>query len=257
MSFIMRQNEISLIKTEEEIVKIRKACKVAAEVLKELKNAVKVGITTGELNDIADRSFALKGAVAAFKGYRGYKYATCISVNEEIVHGLPSQRCLKEGDIVGIDVGAIVDGYYGDNAETVVVGKVSAQVKRLISATRDSLYKGISQAVDGSHLGDISSAIEEEAKKNGFSVVRDLYGHGVGRKLHEDPLIPNYGKKGTGQPLKAGMTLAIEPMFNAGASDIRTLSDGWTVVTADGSLSAHFEHTILITKGKPEILTKG
>jgi len=244
------------VKTEAEIEKISRACRIAAEILGELKSSVKAGITTAELEEVADRSFKKKGAVPAFKGYRGYKFATCLSVNDEVVHGLPGSRILKDGDIVGVDVGAIVDGYYGDNAETFSVGKVSAAAKRLMSATRNALYKAIAEARDGCHLGDISFAVESEAKKNGFSVIKDLYGHGVGETLHEDPLIPNFGKKGTGIMLKAGMTLAIEPMLNVGGSEIKTLEDGWTIVTADGSLSAHFEHTILVTKGAPVILTK-
>jgi methionyl aminopeptidase len=247
---------MALIKTESEIEKIKKACRVSAEVLGELGKVISVGITTAEIEKIADDLFKKKNAIPAFKGYRGYKYATCLSVNEEIVHGLPGARRLKDGDIVGVDVGAIVDGYYGDNAETFPVGKISAKAKRLLDTTRSALYKGIAQASEGKHLGDISSAIEEEAVKNGFSVVKDLYGHGVGSSLHEDPLIPNFGKKGTGMALKAGMTLAIEPMLNIGGSNIKTLDDGWTIVTADGSLSAHFEHSILITKGTPVILTR-
>jgi len=244
------------VKTEAEIEKISKACRVAAEVLGELKSSVKVGVTTAELEEIADRLFSKKGAIPAFKGYRGYRYATCLSVNEEVVHGLPGKRILKEGDIIGVDVGAIVGGYYGDNAETFPVGKISVEAKRLISATKNALYKAMAEARDGNHLGDVSFAVESEARKHGFSVVKDLYGHGVGTTLHEDPLIPNFGKKGTGMVLKAGMTLAIEPMLNIGASEIRTLEDGWTIVTADGSLSAHFEHTILVTKGAPKILTR-
>jgi methionyl aminopeptidase len=247
---------MSQIKTEEEIGKISRACRIAAEILGELKKCISVGITTEEIESVADGLFRKKRAIAAFKGYRGYKYATCLSVNEEVVHGLPGKRELKDGDIIGIDVGAIVDGYYGDNAETVPVGGISARAKKLIAATKSALMKGIAQARDGNHLGDISFAVEKEAQKNGFSVVKDLYGHGLGKALHEDPLIPNFGKKGTGIELKAGMTLAIEPMLNAGGSDIVTLEDGWTIVTEDGSLSAHFEHSILITKGDPVILTK-
>jgi methionyl aminopeptidase len=247
---------MALVKTGSEIEKIKKACMVSAEVLGEIKGIIRVGITTAQIEAFAVDLFKKKGAIAAFKGYRGYKYATCLSVNEEIVHGLPSDRRLEDGDIIGVDVGAIVDGYYGDNAETFPVGKISAKVKRLLSTTRSALYKGIAQASEGKHLGDVSSAIEEEAVSNGFSVVKDLYGHGVGSSLHEDPLIPNFGKKGTGMVLKAGMTLAIEPMLNIGGPDIKTLDDGWTIVTADGSLSAHFEHSILVTKGVPVILTR-
>ncbi len=244
------------IKTEAEIEKISAACLVAAEILGELKNCVRAGVTTAEIEEVADDLFRKKGVTPAFKGYRGYRYATCLSINEEVVHGLPGKRALKDGDIIGVDVGAIVDGYYGDNAETFPVGKVSAEVKRLLSATRNALYKGIAEARDGRRLGDVSYAIESEAKKNGFSVVKDLYGHGVGTALHEDPLIPNFGKRGTGLLLKAGMTLAIEPMLNTGGSEIKTLEDGWTIVTADGGISAHFEHTILVTKGAPRILTR-
>ncbi|MFH1709884.1 MAG: type I methionyl aminopeptidase [bacterium] len=243
------------VKTDAEIEKISRACRVAADILGELKNSVKVGITTAELEEIADGLFKKKRAIPAFKGYRGYRYATCLSVNEEVVHGLPGGRVLKNGDIIGVDVGAIVDGYYGDNAETFPVGKVTAAAKRLISATRNALYKAIAEVKDGCHLGDVSFVIESEAKKNGFSVVKDLYGHGVGATLHEDPLIPNFGERGTGIMLKAGMTLAIEPMLNIGGSAIKTLEDGWTIITADSSLSAHFEHTILVTKGAPKILT--
>lgn len=243
------------VKTEAEIEKIKLACRVSAQILGGLKEYIRQGITTAEIEEAALGLFKKMNAIPAFLGYRGYKYATCLSVNEEVVHGLPGKRALKEGDIIGVDVGAIVDGYYGDNAETFPVGKVTAGVKRLLSTTRSALYKGIAQAVDGKHLGDVSFAVEEEAEKNGFTVVRDLFGHGVGSALHEDPLIPNYGKKGTGMVLKAGMTLAIEPMLNIGSPEIKALQDGWTIVTADGSLSAHFEHTILVTKGAPEILT--
>lgn len=247
---------MSQVKTETEIEKIKKACRAASDVLGGLKKVVRVGITTAEINEIAEDLFKKIGAIPAFKGYRGYKYATCLSVNEEVVHGIPGGRMLRNGDIIGVDVGAIVDGYYGDNAETFPVGEITAKEKRLLSATRSALYKGIAQASEGKHLGDVSYAIEEEAKKNGFSVVKDLYGHGIGSSLHEDPLVPNFGKKGTGIALKSGMTIAIEPMLNVGGSEIKTLEDGWTIVTADGSLSAHFEHTILITKGVPIILTR-
>jgi methionyl aminopeptidase len=246
---------MALVKKGNEIESIRKACGMAGKVLEKIKKHIVPGISTSEIDEIVEKLIKEMGAIPAFKGYRGYKYATCLSINEEVVHGLPSGRVLKEGDIVGVDVGTIYEGYYGDNAETVAVGRISSTAKRLISATSSALYKGISQARDGKYLGDISNAIESEAKVNGFSVVKDLYGHGIGSALHEDPLIPNYGKKGTGLLLKEGMTLAIEPMFNTGGHEIRTLDDGWTIVTADGSLSAHFEHTVLITKGKPEILT--
>jgi methionyl aminopeptidase len=247
---------MGLIKTAEEIEKIKKACKVSAQVLSELGEKVKPGVTTAYLEEIAEKFILKMNARPAFKGYRGYKYATCLSTNDEVVHGLPGPRKLADGDIIGVDVGAIVDGYYGDNAETFAVGSVSKGVRKLLSATKEALSKGIAQARPGNHLGDVSAAIEAVAKKNGFGVIKDLYGHGVGSALHEDPLIPNYGKKGTGMELRQGMTLAIEPMFNIGGPDIRSLGDGWTIVTADGTLSAHFEHTILITDSSPLILTK-
>ncbi len=247
---------MTVIKSDAEIGKIKKACRIAAEALSSLKKLIRPGVSTKELDEAAERMILGAGALPGFKGYRGYRFSTCLSVNEEVVHGLPSGRILKEGDIVGVDVGTIVEGYYGDNAQTFPVGKVSKATKRLLDTARNALYKGIAEAREGNHLGDISAAIEEEASRNGFSVVRDLYGHGVGKALHEDPLIPNFGKRGTGIELKAGMTLAIEPMLNTGGSEISTLPDGWTIVTADGGLSAHFEHTILVTKGVPEILTR-
>lgn len=247
---------MGLVKTTDEIVKISKACRIAADVLEEIKAMIKPGITTAKIDEFAEKSIIKKGGIPAFKGYRGYKFTTCLSVNEEVVHGLPGDRKLVEGDIIGVDIGAIVSGYYGDTAETFPVGKISQVAKKLVDSTRSALYKGISEVRDGAYLGDLSAAIEGVAKANGFTVVKDLYGHGVGSALHEDPLIPNYGKRGTGMVLKEGMTIAIEPMLNIGTSDIKTLSDGWTIVTVDGKLSAHFEHTVLITKNAPVILTE-
>lgn len=244
------------IKSEDEIKKIRAACRIAAEVLEELKKMVKPGISTLELDEICEGSIRAKGALPAFKGYRGYRHATCISINEEVVHGIPGGRRIKDSDIVGLDVGTIYQGYYGDNAATVIVGKVDKRTEKLVKTTELALNKAIEQAKAGHRIGDISSVIEACAKKEGFSVVRDLYGHGVGRALHEDPLIPNFGKAGEGVELKDGMTIAIEPMLNMGASDIETLDDGWTVVTRDKGLSAHFEHTLLINGDKPEVLTR-
>ena len=245
-----------IIKTEEEIKKIRKACQIVAKVLKNLGEQVRVGVTTGKLDAFGEQLIISLGGQPAFKGYRGYKYSTCLSVNDEVVHGLPSSRVLKEGDIIGVDVGAIVDGYYGDVAATFGVGKTGARAKKLIETAKDCLGLGIEKAKAGAHLGAIGQAIEARAKRSKFSVVRDLFGHGVGRALHEDPLIPNFGEVGDGPLLKAGMVLAIEPMVNEKGYDIETLADGWTVVTADKGLSAHFEHTILVTNGEPEILTK-
>ncbi|MGB9613637.1 MAG: type I methionyl aminopeptidase [Candidatus Margulisiibacteriota bacterium] len=234
---------------------MRQAGRIAAEVLEELKKKVKVGITTKDLDKVAEELIRLKGAEPVFIGYRGYRHATCLSVNNEVVHGIPSERTLKDGDIISIDVGVKFDGYCGDTAATYPVGKVSSKVLKLLRVGKEALVAAIRQARWGNHLGDISYAIQRTAEKNGYSVVRDLYGHGLGRDLHEDPLVPNFGKAGEGPELKPGMVLAIEPMINMGGSKVKTLSDGWTVVTEDGSLSCHFEHTVLITERDPEILT--
>jgi len=244
------------IKTEEEIAKIRIACVIAAEVLKELKRIIKPGITTRELDSIAERKILEKGAVPAFKGYHGYRHATCISVNEEVVHGIPGEKQIRSGSIVGIDVGTCYQGYFGDNAATVIVGKVDKKIEKLVRTAEKALYKAIDQAKEGKKIGDISFAIESCAGKEGFEVVRDLFGHGVGKELHEDPLVPNFGRPGEGAELKNGMVIAIEPMLNVGGHEIETLKDGWTVVTKDRSWSAHFEHSVLISGDKPEILTK-
>jgi methionyl aminopeptidase len=196
------------------------------------------------------------GGEPAFKGYRGYKYATCLSVNAEVVHGIPGERVLKEGDMIGVDVGARVSGFYGDCAATFPVGKISKKAEKIIVTADDCLKLAIKRVRAGAHLGDIGETIEARAKREGFSVVRDLFGHGVGKSLHEDPLIPNYGVAGEGPELLPGMVLAIEPMVNEGGSEILTLPDGWTVVTKDGGLSAHFEHTVLVTKKGAEVLTE-
>ncbi|MFH1826349.1 MAG: type I methionyl aminopeptidase [bacterium] len=243
------------LKTAEEINKIRKACSIVAFVLAETSQAIKPGVTTEDLDRLAERLIREKGAIPVFIGYRGYRHATCISVNQEVVHGIPGKKVLQEGDIVGLDVGAIIDGYCGDNAATFPVGKIDKKSAKLMKATKDALNAAIRQARAGNHLGDISAAIFRTAENRGYSVVKDLYGHGIGKDLHEDPLIPNVGNPGEGPELKAGMTLAIEPMLNIGGWKIKTLADGWTVVTEDNSLSCHFEHTILITEGDPEILT--
>ncbi|MCX5749402.1 MAG: type I methionyl aminopeptidase [Candidatus Saganbacteria bacterium] len=244
------------IKTEEEIKLIRLACRVAEEVLKTAEKNVAPGITTRELDNIIETEIIKRGAKPAFKGYRGYRHASCLSVNEEIVHGIPSDRLLMEGDIIGVDIGAIVGGYYGDVAETFPVGKISKAARKLLSTASECLDLGIKTARYGKKVGDISSSIEQHAKRHGYSVVKDLFGHGVGSELHEDPLIPNFGSPGTGPKLEKGMVFAIEPMLNIGTSEIETLDDGWTVVTKDRKLSAHFEHTILITEDKAEILTR-
>lgn len=246
-----------IIKSDEEINYIRKACEIAGSVLSLAGKLIKPGITTSELDKFIEDELLKRGAKAAFKGYRGYKHASCLSVNEEIVHGIPSVRVINDSDIVGVDVGSIVEGYYGDCAKTFAVGKISKSAKKLMETTRQCLDLAIKQARKGNRIGDISFVIEQHALKHGYSVVKDLFGHGVGKSLHEDPLIPNFGKKGSGAKLEKGMIFAIEPMLNIGKSDIETLDDGWTVVTKDRKLSAHFEHTILITDSNAEVLTIG
>ncbi len=244
------------IKSAEEIQRIKKACKIVAWVLGELGKEVRAGVTTEDIDRIGEKLIREKGALPVFMGYRGYKYATCVSVNEEIVHGVPGKKVIRDGDLVKIDVGAKIEGFCGDTASTFAAGKIDRKASKLARAGKKALASAIRQARCGNHLGDVSAAVERVAKDNGFSVVRELYGHGVGSELHEDPLIPNFGKPGEGPELKPGMVLAIEPMLNVGGWKIRTMPDGWTVITADSSLSCHFEHTILITEGEPEILTQ-
>ncbi|GAB6184023.1 type I methionyl aminopeptidase [Thermodesulfovibrio hydrogeniphilus] len=246
-----------VIKSPDEINKIRKACQIVAEVFEKLKSFIKEGLATKEVEKFIEQIIVKRGGIPAFKGYRGYPASACISINEEVVHGIPSENVfLKEGDIVGVDVGVIFDGFYGDGAYTFKIGKVSDLAEKLVEVTQEALYKGIEKAVQGNRVGDISNAIQTHVEANGFSIVRAFVGHGIGRALHEDPQIPNFGKKGTGPKLKKGMTLAIEPMVNVGTFEVEVLSDGWTAVTKDRSLSAHFEHTIAVTDGEPQILTK-
>jgi methionyl aminopeptidase len=216
---------------------------------------VRPGVTTGELDALAEDAIRAAGAVPAFKGYHGFPKTLCTSVDGQVVHGIPGRRVLRDGEILSVDCGAIVDGYYGDSAMTFAVGTVSAEAQRLMDVTRESLEAGIGQCVPGRRLYDVSSAVQAVAESAGFSVVREYVGHGIGRSMHEDPQVPNYGKPGTGPVLKPGMVLAIEPMINAGSADVRSLDDGWTVVTVDGSLSAHFEHTVAITANGPMVLT--
>lgn len=248
------------IKNKEGIVKMREACAIAATVLEKMKPLVQAGVTTQDLEEAARDWIARLGARSACYGYRHgskrYPAHTCISVNDEVVHGIPSlRRVLREGDLVSLDVVVWHDGYVGDNAFTLPVGVVSPQDRRLLSVTRESLDIGIRQAVVGNRIGDISHAIQAHVEAAGFSVVREMVGHGVGVAMHEPPEIPNFGRRGSGDRIKPGMTLAIEPMVNAGGHKTRTLADGWTVVTVDGSRSAHFEHTVLTTEDGPEILT--
>ena len=249
------------IKTRREIELMREACGHVAEILLELRELVKPGITTLELDRFAEKAIAQRGVVSSFKGYDPhglpkYPAVLCVSVNDEIVHGIPGPRELEEGDIVGLDFGVSVDGFHGDSAVTVPVGSVSSESQKLIDVTRDALSCGIDQMVPGRRLSDIGHAIQNRVEPEGFSVVRVFAGHGVGEKLHEPPWIPNYGKPGRGPRLMPGMVFAIEPMVDMGRSDVRMLDDEWTAVTADGSLSAHFEHTILISDDGPEPLTR-
>ncbi|GAQ95812.1 methionyl aminopeptidase [Thermodesulfovibrio aggregans] len=246
-----------ILKSPEELKKIRKSCRIVATVLEELKIYIKEGLTTKQIEQFIENFIIKMGGIPAFKGYRGYPASACISINEQVVHGIPSEKVfIKEGDIVSVDVGVIYDSFYGDAAYTYSVGKISEEAEKLLKVTEEALYKGIAEAIPGNRVGDISNAIQSHVEANGFSVVRAFVGHGIGMSLHEDPQIPNFGSKGVGPKLKKGMTLAIEPMVNAGTHEVKILSDGWTAVTKDGSLSAHFEHTIAITEGEPEILTK-
>jgi methionyl aminopeptidase len=244
-----------ILKSRNEIEKMRVACRVVAEVLQEVKQVVRPGTTTLELDAFAERGIRLRGAIPAFKGYRGFPNSLCVSVNEQVVHGIPSKRRLKEGDIIGLDLGAIWDGYYGDAAVTVPVGRISPTSERLLIITKEALYAGINEVKPGKRLSDISHAIQNHVEIQGYSVVRTFVGHGIGTALHEEPQVPNFGPYGRGPRLKAGMVLAIEPMVNTGDADVEILDDGWTVVTADGQLSAHFEHTVAITENGSEILT--
>ncbi|MBP9483185.1 MAG: type I methionyl aminopeptidase [Negativicutes bacterium] len=244
------------LKTPQEIEKMRKAGRVVATTLEALRAAAQVGMTTGDLDELARQKIAEAGAIPSFKGYHGFPGHICASVNEEVVHGIPGNRVLKEGDILSVDLGAIVEGYHGDSAITFPIGSISSEIQLLLQVTEESLYKGIQAAIVGNRLGDVSSAIQTHVDSYQFGIVREFVGHGIGSQMHEDPKIPNYGPPHQGPLLKAGMTLAIEPMVNLGTPDVRILDDQWTVVTRDGKPSAHFEHTILITENGPEILTR-
>jgi methionyl aminopeptidase len=247
-----------MIKTPQEIEKMRRSGQVVREVLEHVRKFVKPGATTQDLENAAVEKIREFGAKPAFKGYRGYPCVLCTSVNEEVVHGIPSaNRVLRDGDIVSIDTGVIIDGYYGDSAITVAVGeKVAPRTKRLLEVTKASLERGIEAIKPGATLGDVGAAVQETVEANGFSVVREFVGHGIGTRLHEDPQVPNYGMRGQGQRLREGMVLAIEPMVNVGKPDVQVLSDGWTAVTQDGSLSAHFEHTVAVTAEGAVVLTQ-
>ncbi|HBR51463.1 MAG TPA: type I methionyl aminopeptidase [Nitrospira sp.] len=246
-----------ILKTPAEIEVMAAASRVVAEALEIVKEAVRSGISTDELDLIAENEIRARGAIPAFKGYRNYPKTLCASINEQVVHGIPSKRKLKDGDIIGLDLGAIVGGFYGDSAVTVAVGRIAQEAEKLVEVTREALYVGIRQAVVGNRLTDISHAVQVYVEAAGFSVVTEFVGHGIGRQLHEEPQVPNYGKSGQGPRLQSGMVLAIEPMVNMGRSAVRVLDDRWTAVTVDGSLSAHFEHTIAIQPtGAPRILSE-
>jgi methionyl aminopeptidase len=248
---------VIILKSEAEIEKIRTAGRIVGEILESARSCITAGISTADIEDFIEKQIKDKKAIPAFKGYRNYPTCSCISVNDQVVHGIPSKTVrLRDGDIVSIDLGAVIDGYYGDAAVTIPVGSIRADAAELVRVTEESLFKGIQKAVVGNRISDISAAIQGHVESHGFSVVRAFVGHGIGRLLHEDPQVPNFGRPGSGPRLKEGMTLAIEPMVNAGKPDVMILDDGWTAVTADGSLSAHFEHTIAVTKNGPRILTK-
>jgi methionyl aminopeptidase len=245
-----------ILKLPDEIEMLRTSNLIVAEILSELRDRVRPGVTTGELNRFCEELSKKKRVKPAFKGYKGYPFALCTSVNGEVVHGMPSDRSLISGDILSLDFGVNYKGFYGDAAITVPVGDVSYEAKRLMKVTEAGLYDAIRQARAGNRLGDISAAVQEQVESAGFSIVRDFVGHGIGRSLHEDPQIPNYGTRGRGIELKPGMVLAIEPMVNEGSYEVQVLPDGWTVVTKDGKLSAHFEHSVAVTENGPDILSR-
>ncbi len=244
------------LKSKRELEIMRDASHIVHDVLQELKTSCRAGLQTAELDRIAETKTRALGAEPAFKGYRGFPRSLCASINQEVVHGIPGKRELAEGDIIGLDFGVLYNGYYGDAAVTVAIGNVAPEVEKLLRVTEESLYLGIEQMLPGNHLSDISRAIQMHAESNGFSVVKELGGHGIGQRLHEDPMVLNYVVNGRGIRLKSGLVLAIEPMVNMGTDRVRILADGWTVVTMDGKPSAHFEHTVAITDHGPEILTR-
>lgn len=244
-----------VLKNKPELEKMRIAGRISAQALLVGGEAVKPGVTTAHIDQLINRFIKSQNATPSFLGYGGFPASACISINNEVIHGIPGDRIIKDGDIVSIDVGAIYDGFHGDNAATFAAGNISAEARKLIDETRESLYKGIEAAVSNARVGDVSFAVQSHAERFGYGVVRSYVGHGVGREMHESPEVPNFGQRGRGPRLTAGMTVAIEPMINAGSFEVRVLPDGWTVVTADGSLSAHFEHTVAITDNGPVILT--
>lgn len=244
-----------VLKTERELTYMRDAGRIVGRTLMELQKAIVPGVTTVELDRLAEQYIRRSGAIPAFKGYCGFPANICTSINEQVVHGIPGSRQLKNGDVISLDIGTKINNYYGDAAITVPVGEVDAELTQLLSVTEQALKKGIEQAVKGNRLSDISHAVQTHAEAHQYGVVRDYVGHGIGQRMHEDPQIPNYGPPGRGPLLKSGMTLAIEPMINLGTPDVVVLTDDWTVVTADKKVSAHFEHTVAVTDGEPQILT--
>ena len=243
------------IKNSRELALMRDACVVSARALKLAGEAVEPGVTTGEIDRIIRKYIESQGAKPSFLGYGGFPASACISVNETVIHGIPGKRVIHEGDIVSVDVGAYLNGYHGDTAATIAAGSISPKAKALLDTTKESLYEGIRMAVAGGRIGDIGAAVQRYVEVRGYSVVRQFVGHGVGANLHEDPSVPNFGTPGRGPRLLPGMTIAIEPMINAGTHEVKILGDGWTTVTCDGKLSAHFEHTVAITRDGPVILT--
>ena len=243
-------------KTPREIALLKEAGRIVALVHQELKKSIVSGITTKEIDKLSEKIIRQYGATPSFKGYQGFPGAVCVSINDMVIHGIPGHQKLKNGDIVSVDVGACYQGYHGDSAWTYAVGEVSDEAKRLMKVTEEALYEGLKQAKPENHVGDISAAIENYVRKNGYTSPEDYTGHGVGTSIHEDPMVPNYGKYGHGPLLKPGMVIAVEPMVHAGKKEVKVLKDGWGVVTADHSLAAHYEHTIVITEDGYEILTK-
>lgn len=244
------------VKSREELAIMRRAGAIVADILVHLSGVIAPGMTTGEIDRIARAQLKARGAAPAFLNYHGFPAVICVSVNHEIVHGIPSDaRSLKDGDIVGLDFGCVIDGWFADSAMTVPVGTISEDAQRLIRVTRECLEKGMAAVKDGARIGDIGFAVQSHAEAHGYTLVREFVGHGIGRSLHEEPPVPNYGKPGTGGRLKSGMTIAIEPMVNMGGPEVATLGDGWTAVTKDGKLSAHFEHTVAVTETGFDILT--
>jgi len=251
-----RKKLVIHLKTQDEIEIMRQAGRIVAETLHMVENTIKPGMTTAELDRLIEDYIRSKNAIPAFKNYQGFPASACISINEEVVHGIPGNRVIKDGDIVSVDVGSIYEDFYGDSARTYAIGEISPDKAKLMEITEKSLMAGIDKARNGNKLGQVSAAVQEVAEAQGYGVVRQLVGHGIGRKMHEEPQVPNYGYPDEGPVLKTGMVIAIEPMINMGTYEVKTMPDGWTFVTADGMPSAHYEHTIAVTDSEPDILTK-